>query len=264
MPQPQRFARVAVPPPGVRPRGYGLYSVAQVTDLAEHGGLGVEYQPDECILPTAVSVGACDEVPEKLAAAGTDTITGDPLSVYAALSCVPMGSSVEELRRRATVALTSGEEPAVEEYLWTVLAAEATDLSGGSAVSLSEGLAVLENALGAYGFGGNILSTRGLSAMDRQVYGWETGTVHTRVGTQWAYMHHPDPTPGPAVTPAGAEWMYAAGPIVIHRGEIFTPGDARDTFGWENNTPFSLAERVIVPTVGCPAFAVLIESSEVS
>lgn len=260
--------REYVDPPPTPPRRYGLYSIASTPELEGRQAWGVEYDPDSCTIPNAVDTGPCQGVITKTASVEEDRIFGDPFAVFAALECRPVGRSLEEIRRRARRVLELGEEPAVEEALYPLLAAQATDVGTGSGLFLSPAIATLEQAFQEYGYSANIIMPRNLGAwMSNETLLWERDEriLETSLGSRIAFVNAPIPTPGPGGDAGANEaWIYATGPIVIRRGEVETPGDVASTLtriavsGSDANNTFSLAERVIVPTIDCPVFAVLV------
>lgn len=264
---------VVVEPPETLPRRYGLYSVANMLNLDVHEAFGVEYDPDSCALPESVATGPCGEPVDKALSAEGDRVFGESFLVYSALECRPVGRTLEEIRERARRTLSLGEEAAVERELWAVLADRATDVTPtpGTAVSLREGLRELEHAFAPYGFSGIVYAPRA-SSIDASYFGrgfWaerEQRVLETPVGNRWAFADHPEPIPGPGTDAGeGQWWIYMTGPIDVRRGDVETPGTLGETLtrtpvaGSDSNNTVSLAERVVVPSVSCPVFAVLVE-----
>jgi hypothetical protein len=270
--------RVLVDAPTERPeRKFGLYSVATRPVLGAHEGFGVEYEPDMCLIPEAISMALCnvDAQPKSAGIGFEDRIYGDAYVVMAAADCKPVGRSLPEIQARVRRILENGEEPAVERELWPVLAVDAVDVTGGAGpLSFAAALMQLERAFARYGFGANIVAPRELSVVATAGNHTEErdGRLETAVGSRWAFVDYDEVTVGPAdgsgeepvPAPAGSSWMYATGPIVIRRGDIIDrdplTGMVRGDAGGYTNDTFIMAERIIVPTVDCPAFAVLVEN----
>lgn len=269
--------RVLIPAPAVdTDRHYGLYSVAIPQGLAPHEALGVEYEPELCLLPGTFDAAICEVTNEKTSNIDFDARSyGDPFVIYAAADCKPVGRTIEGIQRRVIRTLEIGEEAAVERGLWPLLAVEAVDVTGGvAAVTVVEGLKRLEKAIASYGVRGIILAPRELSVdISSASTLWErtTGRLETPVGTLLAFIDY-DQTYGPTVdsgeepipAPAGTSWMYAVGLLTIRRGEVldYPPSASmvRNEAGNYTNDTFVLAERVIVPTIDCLRFAVLVEN----
>lgn len=271
--------RVLIEAPAVdTDRRYGLYSVTSPQGLAPHENFGVEYEPELCLLPGSFDAAICEDGQvEKTANVDFDARAyGDPFVIYAAADCKPVGRSLAAIQERVTRTLTLGEEAAVERQLWPLLAVDAVDVTGGvGAVPVLEGLKRLEKALASYGIRGTIFAPRELSVdMSNDSVLWErtTGELETPVGTRLAFIDYDQtygPTDGsgeePVPAPAGTSWMYATGPVTVRRGDVLDyPASASmvrstETGAYTNDT-FVMVERVIVPTVDCIRYAVLVDN----
>ena len=112
--------RMHVDAPLAGPLRYGLFNVATIRDLADHGRAGgVEFEPDTCGT-SRLYTGACPitEQATKTLTDGTVLQGGDPFIVYADVVCAPVGRSAAEQSRRAAARLLAGEQSSAEMAFW--------------------------------------------------------------------------------------------------------------------------------------------------
>lgn len=256
-----------VPAPTRAALPYGLFSV--VTPRAEGDGRwqsGIEFETQPC--PGELgAIGAfdCDDpaatvgIPKTLDARGSAVGEGTPFTLYGHFNCSPIGWSPEAAQAMADADLLRGEEAGAEAAFWTGALGNVANLAGvgmddaptvvtGGDVAVSVG--ALEDYLGAYHQAvGIIHMTRSMAvaAIAADVVEVRSGRLYTVLGTPVvAGAGYPGTAPDGNASVA-TTWMYATGPMVAYRSDIFTsssvPGDllTRGT-----NDLFAVAERTYV------------------
>lgn len=189
----------------------------------------------------------------------------DAFMVINGVSCTRIASN--DLVQTARDAFLADEQRLVEQRYWAQLAASAPTILAVGAVSLVEGLALLEAFLrDNSGFTGVIHSDAYVSAYAAASTlipntNPET-TKRTSLWTPWVFGGGYDITTGPAGEAApgpGQAWMYATGQIIVHRGNIRVPGERDGGFNTTTNQDFVIAERPYVIINDCPIGAVLVD-----
>jgi hypothetical protein len=284
---------VLVEAPALMPYRYGLFSVAAMPQEPPDNSWecgGIRYVTHGCAR-AHIWVDDCESPPDKPVQAAQSLVGGDPFVVLAGPQCDLIGSSLDEIQVSATEALRLGEQRAVEEYLWSRLAAccdspgeespgeENTCCVDGSpccavlnpteeALSITGGLAALEEYAGEH-YGGVpvIHSPRGLAAYAgaaNLLCVCDSGQMkETVLGSRWAFYGASLNT-GPCNTPApaGTAWMYITGAVTVRRSPVFlTPPNPRDGFDYRHNTATVIAERLYAVTYECACAAVLVSAS---
>ena len=196
------------------------------------------------------------------AAPGLAVGTADAFVVYAGVDCRIVGlvDSAAKARRR----LEFVERRLVEERVWVQqLAVPSAVLPTGSttAVSLKEGIAALEEALGdSYGGIGIIHSPEWLTPYlsDRKQIVPDGAKLRTSLGTKWAFGRgylNTDPDGVAATT--GTAWLYATGDAVVRRSEMLPVIDERSgATDLSINDALIIAERSYAVILDCVLFAV--------
>jgi len=207
---------------------------------------------------------------------GIEVVSGASFAVLHMFQCNPVGQTPEGMRERARRALRMGEQRAVERVVSRALARhpDAVVLGGGTAVSVVDGLAMLERYAGANYPGRavvhatpdvvTLLDAKG--AVRRETSG---GVEHietvqgTRVAAGGGYSPLREPE-ADTDTPlqnndADREWLYVTGAVQVRRSAEVT-ADALDT---SRNNYQVLAERPYVVTWECITAAVLVATTEV-
>jgi len=122
---------------------------------------------------------------------------------------------------------------------------------GAGAISAAEGLARLENAIGATGQGGIIHLTPAILSVLKadKVEADETGALITANGTPVAVGGgYQDIRPSGKAAPSdGQDWMYATGPVEVRLGPI-TITDLVTSLDRSDNTVTFRAERAVLAT----------------
>lgn len=288
--------RQIVAPPAPTPLGYGLLDSGLFASpeevAAEHWKLGVQTQPGYCG-PAGSLVGTCTTGigVTKTALPNDMTIRGaDPFTVYAWINCGPVGAPEQWQRDTAIRALTQGEQFAVERVFWTgaptlggtvrphlahlaaavfegggleqrvLLQPQASVVTTGTAVDVTEAIGLLEEAMGGcYGGTPTLHVPRAaiahLSANDlirstgQQLRTMADSLVIAGVG-------YPRTGPDGAAPPPGQGWFFATGTPKIWRE---TNPRLVSNFGEAVNRSINdlvlIAERTYVIIWDCCLFA---------
>jgi len=263
------------PDAGLAP--YGLFAVANMVPLSEHGSVfGIEFQTPYCALPTGYAV-ACEPASKAASLVGAyTTVIGDPFVVLSGMECGaitagPNGESPDEYTRRFVIEkLRAGEQRVVESIMSRGLVGQAPGLSTAAGTvtvptpttdNLVNAVQALEGAYGAlYGLPGVLhipLKAMGQLAnghlAERDGSRWVTNTgTRISIGNYQGY--------GPTdVAPADAahRWIYMTGPVtVFSQPEPFVTPWA-DSINKTTNQIHRFAERTYIVTWECLTLAVL-------
>lgn len=263
-----------IAPPSVTGHRFGLFSVAAMPDDDGRWDLGIEYEPlqggaadlraSECVDDYTGTV----EPP-----AMTEPVEGIPFVVVGGYICKATSRPVAEAEERARLALTAGEERAVEQALMSAAVGNApafpdAEVVTAAAVSLTDAFAALEEATAInYHSSGVIHLPRSLSPyayrnslMERQGQHLET-IVGTHVAAGAGYDVDnvgPDGTPAPE----GQRWVYATGAVSIRRGTVFIQPDPDHYLDKANNDVVVLAQRDYLVTFSGDVYAALVDVTE--
>lgn len=272
-----------VPAPAVTPKPYGIFSVADISTPSDpHWQTGVEWEPEAgCASASVYACPTCvqndgNTDPAKTYVAGVPKTLAIPFTVYGSFACSPIGNWDRGMER-AQKALENGEERAVENEiaLGTHSVSNALTRAGtvnitpvvGTAVSVVEGLALLEQYIGANSTGeGVILASRlavTLANANSPIIVPDGSVLRTRLGTPVAALSGFDGKTGPnIVAAAGKAWIYAIGSRPrIFKGDIFlTPDDRSHALSQRTNDFKVLAERTYTVGWDCFTVGVLVNS----
>lgn len=278
--------------PTVTPLPYGLMSVVQMPtddDDRVHWKNGIQYQRETCKAAES-TIAQC---PVVTGFGKTPTVTGvqtkgaQPFTVYASITCSPVGNWWEEAEARTVNALTEGEARAVEQVFWTGqiqhpsgsviyphLAANAEVHSGDGiillqpaaltpvtgAVDIVEAVGILESRLGTcYGSVGVIHAPReALAHMSANFLIEKSGQqIRTEGGTLVAFgAGYPGTSPAGVQPPSGTVWLYGTGAITLRRSEITLTSNRVQGLDRSVNTLQLFAERTYVIGWDCCLFAI--------
>jgi hypothetical protein len=248
-----------------RPR-YGLVQSAEIADESdEHWGNGIQvhgYIPD-----VASNFGVCGDEPDTKGEQQNPNPLPEfgPLTVYVAETCSTrtMGTN-QEFKDRVSAVFDAVEGGAVEHEFWTGSAlpdnphltdANADVLNSGSATSVANGLALLEQAIADTNRAGVIHMTAALALAVSTIGGGgvlnaELGKLYTINGTLVIPgVGYDGSAPEGAADPTGAEqWAFATGPVEILRSEPFVmPPEISQAIDREQNVITYRAERYYLP-----------------
>lgn len=267
--------------PAVTPKKFGIFSVSTVIDVTdEHELNGVVMEPTYCG-PAAITEVGCPSGAAlfgnpKEYSSGDSEVIGLPFAVVGSWACSPIGHW-SDAQERATTALLTGEERAVERAIERAEAGNTTSFQGatditptpGTAVSIVQGVALLEAYAGLNFNGQGVIhaNPREVTYMANAVLLDELPAsaqyLMTNLGTLVASEGGMSGNVSPAgVEPAaGDHWIYVTSrPTIRRSGIILTPTERRAGLNTSNNNLEMLAERMYVVTWACPVAAVLVET----
>jgi hypothetical protein len=279
--------------PSFTPLRYGLLSAANIIDDPDpHWQQGTVVEIDPCGVPIAITGGPCtiDGITKSPAVTGGVSLSGaEPFAVYAWVPCAPVGQGdqLERITRRTERLLTNGEARTVEGVFWTgntengpaggvhphladdaqlfsdqmgtaqvELQSAATVVTGGSPVSLVEGLALLEDAL-AQCYGGEGVIHVPVAAVahlsNQSVVSRQGSQLRTLMGNLVAaYSSGTRHGPTGAEPAAGQAWLYATGAVFGRRSAIKPLGMQPASFvGRADNSTVYVVERTYVLDWDC-------------
>lgn len=283
-------------PPAVEPSPYGLLSVVEARwdEPDQHWRAGVRWESlcgaaattyDACLAVTGTG-GPPPLPPGKAAGVEREHHGATPFTVYAMFNCSPATWAADALERAQT-ALKRLESYQVEQAFWTGLAggqrvawphlaadAELRDGEGillqtaaepitGAVLPLVEGLGRLEQALGNCSNGGGIIHVPAslgpalAAAQQLRIDGSRLVTVNGN--TVVLGDGYPGTGPDGSTPAAGTAWIYATGPVMAYRSDVWIP-EHPSTIDRANNTASGLAERTYVLGFDCCLFAVQVSA----
>ena len=273
-----------VPPPKVTGRDYGLLSVVEpFTPDDGHWEGGITWDDFYCI-DLHSTVGFCP-IPvtgsnPKIADRDFSACCADPFVVYSSYDCPPVGTLSQDAFQIAKNRLEIVEGTTIEGVFWTGIAEDGevvnpslafgNDTCGsgpidltpsGGPVGVVASIAVLESALGDCSPGvGVIHANYGVAsflAANRLIY--ERNNAWYTVTGQKVALGTGYPGTGPGNIPAasGTTWMFATGPMILMRSEVFlTPERYHDAVDHNLNNVTVYAERVYALGWSCCLFAI--------
>lgn len=281
--------RLYVPAPAAIKLPFGLFSVADFIDSSDpHWETGIVYQPDTCGIPdtypscfSADGESPAEESPggPKTFNEGVPSVEGYPFTVYTTAQCSPFGSFYEEAIQRTRNWLTNGAERAAEGEIANRAVSGGAGLTGpntvditptpGTPVTITQGIALLEQYIGANGAGqGTVLGARrdvliGLS--DHAIVHPTPGqqTLYTGLNTPVAALGGFDGRTGPAGEAAGTDeaWLFALGSRPrVRRSDVFSV-PRENSLNLGNNDLTALSEQTFVITWECFTAAILVQST---
>lgn len=275
---------LVVPGPKYTPNRYGLLTVAEpTTPDNQHWEGGITWDDelcseihtstDDCPIPVSGSV-------PKILDRDHESCCADPFLVYASYDCPPIGRTASEAFSIAQKRLDIREELAVERTFWTGIAEDGSQVnpslafgnsecgnapinltSGSGPVGVRSSMAVLESALGDCAPGTGVIHANfgiaGFLASNMLIR--QDGDAWYSITGQRLAIGAGYPGSGPANVPAvaGTTWLFATGPIVIYRSEIFlTPERFKEAMDAKLNSVQVYAERLYAVGWSCCLFAI--------
>lgn len=234
-------APALVPPKGT------LLDAATVTDdagdifwsaIRETGVIDGLYESSGCLDVGARTPALCGTPVNPTASIPSSWVDGVAFGGYGLLRCRAVGFDWATAETKVRDAYLAGESRAIERGFMDLHLATpgSTDLTpGAGAVSVPDGLAILEGYLGRYYAGqgvihapralGSLLTTHGGVSL-------EGNRLVTGLGTKVAAGggYYVSKSPAGVAAPAGEGWMYATGEVLIKRAPLetwrsFTPAD---------------------------------------
>lgn len=197
----------------------------------------------------------------KAIADGLTRVDGSSFIVYEGVSCVSLteNEGVDRARNRLALHEQHWVEREVDVGLLRV---DVTVLAEGSAVPLSRGVGLLEDAIAEqYGGVGTLHAARELAAplTMRTLVRRDGARLRSPLDNLWAFgSGYSTDSPAGAAAPAGQAWLYATGPVVVRRSAVQT----REAFDQRRNARIALAERSYSVTADCLRAAVLVQLPE--
>lgn len=228
----------------------GLQRCVTITDFDPDVAEGVSF-----VFESLQSNNVPKEITEGIA-----TATADPFVIIDGALCTLIAT--QDMQQKAREALGTSEQRLVEQQFWSQLANEGAVILGGGAVSLTAGVALLEQYLrDQSGYVGMLHSDAYVAPYASSVEAiTETNpeTIkRTPLWTPWVFGGGYDLT-GPIGEPAPGPdqaYIYATGQVIIHRGSVMT----NEAFTVTNNQDLVIAERSYVVIHDCPIAAVLVQ-----
>jgi hypothetical protein len=198
---------------------------------------------------------------QKTFVAGLTEVGGKPFVIFEGLSCLAL--TVAEARTRAENRLALHEQFWVESQVdATVLRQDATVLNGGTAVGLSVGIGLLEDAIAdQYGGIGTIHAARELAApfTHAQIVQRDGSRMRSPLDNLYAFgAGYTTTGPDGTAAPDGQAWVYATGPVLLWRSEV----QILEQFDQRKNVRLAIAERSYAVTADCLRVAVLLQIPE--
>lgn len=273
-----------VPGPKFYANRYGLLSIAEpITPEDGHWEGGITWDDDLCS-EVHSTIEFCPIPVTGFAPKITDrdfqSCCADPFLIYGTYDCPPVGKTAREAFNIAEKRLSNREEREVERVFWTGITEDGQEINPslqagntecgsapinltpqGGPVGVVQSMAVLESALGDCAPGtGVIHANYGLAsflASSMLIYQHDEAWF-TVTGQRLAIgAGYPGTGPNNVPATAGTTWVYATGPVVVYRSEIFlTPERFREAFDAKLNSVQVYAERVYAVGWSCCLFAI--------
>ena len=229
--------------PVVKPHPFGLFSVASPQQPSSTDWqIGVSWESWACLTPNVTRSSCIDglaDAPPKEMDVCPNTQSVKPFTVYSGIKRT--GQSDDVARTQASAILSDAEEYAVEQGLWTELAADVTESAALSAVGA---LAAVEDALADGYMGlGTIHMSRGMAIRLAPQLVQKASHIETITGT-------------PVAVGGGYEStaIYGTGGLLIYRGGI----DVIEAYALSVNDLLVIAERTYVVNYDCFAAGSLV------
>jgi hypothetical protein len=262
-------ALFTAPTPALTATGYGLLSVATVTDSTDrHAQGGSQWQTTGCgvATPFAIDCAPSESLPSLTGTGGLPWVTGYPFGVVAGVSCKPVGMDVADLADEARTILRLSEQHAIERAFWKGgvwpagvasphLASPAAQVLTTGPVSPKAALGMLEQAIGDMTGGIGVIHAPRLAV--GQLGGdmglrQQGGRLLTLLDTPVAMGIGYDGTGPDGTRTAGQAWVYATGPVQVVRGQAFDlPADPRYAVNRETNETTVQAARIVSVAHAC-------------
>lgn len=270
-----------VPGPQLQVAKYGLLSVMQgpTTPIDVHWQAGLEFEDLYCENVSSTLPNCPEAVVEKEPAGGPDSRFVEPFTLYGSYFCGTGGRPAGDAFSIARGRLFANEHRGVEEVFWTGLTDAGAvipslafgdvaagivpvDVSPAGALDPVSAIAALESALAEclpgpgvihanYGLGAYLAAQSLLTVNGDGTYSTPTGQL-LALGAGY-------PGSGPNNIPIapGETWVFATGPIIGWRSEIFmTPNEVGEAVDRSLNNITVFAERTWAIGFSCCIFAV--------
>lgn len=273
-----------VPGPTFTPDRYGLLTVTEPqTPEDGHWEGGITWDNELCssihssseYCPIPVS-GFTPKITDR----DFESCCADPFLLYASYDCPPVGTVAKEAFDIAEKRLMVRENREVERVFWTSITEDGAQVNPSLAFGNSEcgsapvnltapagpvgvvaSMAVLESALGDCVPGSGVIHANyGLASfLAANFLITEKGDAWYTVTGQRLAIGAGYPGSGPTNLPAelGTTWVFATGPIIIYRSEIFlTPERYKEAVDARLNSVQVYAERVYAVGWSCCLFSI--------
>ena len=268
---------IYVEAPSAPAHRFGLYSVATLNEPASsRWQLGIEWEP----FRTAAARTAAHECLDDYSPGyplviddGVGLVEVTPVVVYGSYGCQAASRPVAEAQDRARTHLTTGEERGVELAVWNGATGArptfnaATDLTpAGGAVTPSDGLGILEEAIGRLASGLGVIHAPRLLAphLSRDgIVSRQGQRLETMLGNYVALGAGYPVGEGPAAQVDGEVWMVATGIPQVWRGEMMVTPEEDLQVRRDDNEIEIIAQRTVAVGWSGPTVAVLVDAPEV-
>lgn len=273
-----------VPGPKNSPNRYGLLTVADpVTPQDGHWVGGITWDDDLCS-----SIHSSTEycpipvtgIPPRIMDRDFQSCCADPFIIYASYDCPPIGKLAGDAFTTAEKRLSVREEREVERTFWTGIAEDGNqinpslafgnsecgsvpiDLTGsGGPVGVVASMGVLESALGECAPGTGVIHANfGLASFLASSFliNQKDDQWYTVTGQRLAIgSGYPGTGPNNSASDPGTTWLFATGPIVIYRSEVFlTPERFKEAMDAKLNSVQVYAQRTYAVGWSCCLFAI--------
>lgn len=204
-----------------------------------------------------------------------------PFRIYASYDCPPVGNTAQEAFSIAQKRLEIRENREVERVFWRGIAQDGKTVNpslafgnntcgtlpvnltpSGGPIGVVGSFAILESALGSCAPGSGVIHANyGLASFligSRLVFSGTENSWFTVTGQRLAIgAGYPGTGPGNIAAVPGSTWVFATGPMVIWRSEVFlTPERYREAVDRSLNKVTVYAERVYALGWSCCLFAI--------
>lgn len=273
-----------VPGPKNTSNQYGLLSIAPpITPEDGHWEGGITWDDDLCSSVHSNS----DECPipvsgfaPKITDRDFESCCADPFLVYATYDCPPIGKTAGEAFAIAQKRLEIREERELERVFWTGITEGGTEINpslafgnsecgsgpvnltpSGGPVGVVASMGVLESALGECAPGTGVIHANyglaSLLAASFLIY-QRDDSWFTVTGQRLAIgAGYPGTGPANVAATAGTTWVFATGPVVTYRSDVFlTPERFADAVDSKINSVQVYAERIYAAGWSCCLFAI--------
>jgi hypothetical protein len=208
------------------------------------------------------------------------TCSASPFSIYASYDCPPIGNVASDAFSIVQQRLEIREGRGVEKTFWTGVSEDGQHINpslafgnsecgsapinltgSGGPVGVIGSMAVLESALGDCAPGSGIIHANyGVASYLAANY------LITEKGDAWYSVTgqrivigagYPGTGPGNIAATPGSTWIFATGPLVLYRSEVFlTPERFKESMDAKLNSVQIYAERVYVVGFSCCVFCI--------
>ena len=273
---------VYVDAPSVQRHRFGLFSVSASPETFDRVEAGVEWEPHPGAAAGVADI-ACDVSDrdgwplDPIDACDVADVTVTPFVVVGAYSGPGVATRPrDDWQARAREHLRGGEERAVEYAIASGAAevsptlSDATDLTGGTAVDVPEGIALLESWLAASHHSPGVLHVPRVIvpyALDRGQVRRDGERIETVLGTGIAagagYDLAVRAGHGPSSAGSGEAWLYATPRPRIRRSEVWVGPDRDEWLNRRHDTVEVYAMRAYAVGWDVGAAAVLVNAPDV-